>query len=53
LEGIGLIEKTVKNKIRWKGIEQLVKGCEQEGVYNMEEDLESQKESSALMEDDS
>jgi hypothetical protein len=25
LEGIGLIEKTVKNKIKWKGAEQLLK----------------------------
>lgn len=25
LEGIGLIEKTIKNKIKWKGAEQLLK----------------------------
>ena len=30
LEGIGLIEKSAKNKIRWKGVEELVKGCEDE-----------------------
>jgi len=30
LEGIGLIEKSAKNKIRWKGVEELVKGCDDE-----------------------
>ena len=30
LEGIGLIEKSAKNKIRWKGVDELVKGCEDE-----------------------